>query len=214
MREIKKGVEPRQLTAYKIQPGAKYDGPEFTEVKNAVRDQLLKEQGHLCAYCMQRIKVTEMKVEHWRGQTRYPDCQLDFSNMLGCCMGNEGQKKKDQTCDTRKGDLDLKFSPAIPSHKIEDKIRYLGNGRVRSKDDDFDAQINEVLNLNYTRMVENRITALDEIQRALSKKPGTRSKGQIQALISTLSVPDGEDKLKPFVGVMLDYLEKRLQRAG
>jgi len=48
-----------------------------------------------------------MKIEHWHSQDRYEAEQLDYGNLLGACMGNEGKAHWDQHCDTRKGDRDL-----------------------------------------------------------------------------------------------------------
>lgn len=49
---IQKGKEPASLTAYKKQAHAYYDGCN----KDDIRENLLREQGYLCAYCMRRIE--------------------------------------------------------------------------------------------------------------------------------------------------------------
>jgi uncharacterized protein (TIGR02646 family) len=117
MLEIEKQKEPTVLTTYRTQPDAQYDGPEFTPVKAQIRLSLLAEQGYLCAYCMQRINEKNMKVKHWACQTAHPDKQLSYRNLLACCKGNEGSSPRDQTCDTKKGDSPLTYSPANSSHK-------------------------------------------------------------------------------------------------
>ena len=164
MLDITKSAEPKTLIEYRTQPDAQYDGPQFTPVKSEIREGLLQEQGHLCAYCMQRIKASKMKVEHWKSQSACPSRQLDYTNMLGCCMGNEGNPHKQQTCDTHKGDLPLKYNPAQLSYAVQSKMRYKGDGRVDSTDTEFTQQIESVLNLNQTRLVSNRVAVLDEIQ--------------------------------------------------
>jgi hypothetical protein len=68
MRAIAKRAEPAELVRYRAVPGAVYDGGDFTLVKDAIRRALLAEQGHLCAYCMQRISAETMKVEHWHSR--------------------------------------------------------------------------------------------------------------------------------------------------
>ncbi len=122
MRTIRKGREPRELREYRSLPGAHYDGPNFTPVKEKIRKQLLEEQGHLCAYCMQRIYKETMKVEHWHCQDRYPNEDLQYGNLLGVCQGNEGQRKQHETCNTRKKDEDLRYNPANPSHDVETMV--------------------------------------------------------------------------------------------
>lgn len=79
--------------------------------KNALNEQLLREQGYLCAYCMARITPENMNVEHW--QPRHPPSSkaedklrskelqmlsLDYKNMLAVCPGNEGKPKDFQPC--------------------------------------------------------------------------------------------------------------------
>ena len=90
---IKKGKEPKELIEYRTNKWNPYEKqsvePSFedmpTEIKDAIRRELLKEQGYLCAYCMRRIKsVEETKIEHWVPQEKLTKEQgLDYSNMLG-----------------------------------------------------------------------------------------------------------------------------------
>lgn len=213
MRDITKLSEPKALTAYRAQPDAQYDGPEFTPVKVEIRKGLLQEQGHLCAYCMQRIKAEKMKVEHWQSQKEYPLRQLDYSNLLGCCMGGEGKPRNQQTCDTRKGDLALKYNPAQRAHAIQSKVRYKGDGRIDSTDTDFNQQIDSVLNLNHKRLVSNREEVLEGVRQELARKPGRRSKSEILKLLEQVKKPGSDNQLKPFVGLLIDYLNKRLKKA-
>ena len=55
MIEIKKGREPDSLLQYRQQEGASYEEMDKS-VKEDLLDQLLQEQGHICAYCMKRIR--------------------------------------------------------------------------------------------------------------------------------------------------------------
>lgn len=54
MIRIKKGREPGKLLWYRQQDGASYEQMD-KEVREELIDQLLREQGHLCAYCMSKI---------------------------------------------------------------------------------------------------------------------------------------------------------------
>ena len=78
-----------------------YDDLEKTDIQ----ESLLEEQGALCAYCMCRIDKDNMKIEHWNPQSIAPNLSLDYQNMLGVCKGGEGNSKKFQHCDTKKGTL-------------------------------------------------------------------------------------------------------------
>ncbi|PTP19729.1 TIGR02646 family protein [Vibrio splendidus] len=213
MKKINKLIEPVALTQYRSQPTAIYDGPDFTTVKDDIRQKLLEEQGHLCAYCMARIKIGNMKVEHFAPQSLFPIQQLQYSNMLGCCKGNEGSPKPSHTCDTKKGNLILKYSPSISTHHIDSRVTYSGSGRILSRSEDFDSQLNTVLNLNQSRLKENRVAALEAVVADLGRKQGTRTKTEIQQYIAKYSSRDRNNKFHNYYGYILFDLQKRLKRA-
>jgi uncharacterized protein (TIGR02646 family) len=101
MRGIPKDREPFSLTEWRAASATDYDGyPD----KGTLRACLAREQRGICCYCLSRIRVESnaMKIEHWHSQDKHPAEQLDYSNLLGACMGNEGKRVKDQHCDTRK----------------------------------------------------------------------------------------------------------------
>lgn len=213
MRAIDKGREPQKLRQYRNQKGAKYDGANFTPVKERIREALLREQGALCAYCMQRITETTMKIEHWHCQTSYPNEQLVYKNLLGCCKGNEGESPRNQHCDTRKGDLDITLNPADPAHHTRLRIRYAGDGTIRSENRQFNNEINNVLNLNWSRLKSNRKSVVSAVMQVLSQRPGTRTKNEIRRLLAPWQRPNDQEELKEYCGVAIYYLEKRLARA-
>jgi uncharacterized protein (TIGR02646 family) len=214
VRAFTKGQEPVELTQYRAQPGAVYDGPQFTAIKAIIRLKLLQDQGCLCAYCMQRIEPTVMKVEHWHSQTRYPNEQLDFQNLLGCCQGNEGYPPEEQYCDTQKGDRDIAYNPANPAHHARLQIHYLGDGTIRSDDTTFDSQINSVLNLNHARLARlknNRGKVVDAVREGLNRQSGTRTKREIQQLLKTWKNPNANGELPEFCDVAIYFLQKKLR---
>lgn len=213
MRAIAKAAEPVRLTQYRAQPGAAYDGGNFTPVKEEICRALLVEQGHLCAYCMQRITSDSMKVEHWHSQKRYSSEQLIYRNMLGCCTGNEGKghSPKDQHCDTRKGDRDISINPADPAHHQRMMIRYAGDGTIRSDNAQFDTEIDSILNLNWTQLRRNRKSVFDAVIQALSHKPGPRTPGQVQSLIGRWTRRDADGRLPAYCDVAIYCLTKKLK---
>lgn len=212
MRSIQKGREPDELVRYRQQPDAEYDGPQFTPIKEAIREYLLSEQSHLCAYCMQRIHRESMKVEHWRCQDYHPNLQLDYKNLLGVCPGNAGQPQNQQTCDTRKGNQTLKYNPANPEHHIEDRVRYRGNGEIFSEELDFNKQIEEVLNLNHPRFKANRKAVFDAVCKVLGNRPGTRTATQIRKFLQDWTKSGANDQLPEYCGVAVYFLNKHLRQ--
>ena len=213
MRDITKRAEPASLTTYRAQPGAVYDGADFTPVKDDIRDGLLREQGFLCCYCMSRITARTMRVEHWHCQRSYLPEQLDYANMLGACPGNEGHPPPEQHCDVRKADSELALNPADPAHNVESRLRYLGDGTVASSDALFQQQIEAVLNLNMPLLKRNRKAVVTAIHKALARRPSTRTRGQIRRLLEAWSSQDGEGRLREFCGVAVFWLNKRLRRS-
>lgn len=216
MKSIQKRREPRALTAYRAQPDVRYDGDaSFTPVKEQTRQQLVTEQGYLCAYCMSRIYPThdQMKIEHWHCQEQHPNEQLNYNNMLGSCLGNEGQPPKLQTCDTRKGNAALKYNPANPQHHIDSQVKYQ-RGKITSDDVEFDIQLNQVLNLNHPRLIQNRNNVTLAISRWFGNKTGSRTVGQLQKELNEWLLPDSNGALREYCGVAIYLLNKRLNRTS
>jgi len=211
MRPIDKREAPSSLLRYRLQTGAVYDGPNFTPVKDDIRQQLLSEQGHLCAYCMRRIHADTMKIEHWHCQANYPAEQLIYANMLGVCPGNEGQPKANQTCDTYKGNNDLLYNPAYPTDHPRLEIYYDGTGKISSRNTVFDTQLNQILNLNWSRLKENRKGVLIAVMEVLGKKAGTCTRADLTALIAKWE-SSRHGMMHEYREVALYYLNKKLSR--
>lgn len=207
MRAIRKQNEPHSLTLHRNSQHASYDNYQD---KDRLRRSLVEEQQGICCYCMQRIQPHSegMKIEHWHCQTHYPVEELTYRNLLGACLGNEGQPFKEQTCDTRKGDQTLARNPADPTHPIEAFIRYLGNGRIESHDPVFDQQLNEVLNLNHPNLVSNRRAILDSFLGSLGQGSKTANFWQLK-----LSEWNGDNggQLREYCGAVVYWLKKRLR---
>jgi len=213
LRNIQKNHEPRCLAQHRCRAHSDYDNFDRNE-KDEVRLSLLLEQGGICAYCMQRIKseIGGMKIEHWRCQDRYSDDQLVYGNMLGVCMGGEGHPRRDQHCDTYKGNADFCSNPANPAHNVEAVIRYLGDGRIKANDAQLDRELNEVLNLNHPMLVNNRKAILISFQESLARV-GHLKAAAIRRHIDQWSQPF-QGNLQPFCMVVIYWLRKKLVRIG
>jgi uncharacterized protein (TIGR02646 family) len=208
MRNIQKKTEPRSLTTYRLQAGARYkDFPQ----KDELRQQLVEEQRGLCCYCQSRIRAEwdGMKVEHWQCQDNYPERCLDYSNMLGACRGGEGRPEHEQHCDSRKGNRDFRLNPADPTYDVERHLRFLGDGRITSDDADLDRELNDVLNLNSRYLEANRKKALEAFQQRLQR-------GRPLDAARELPRWDGSrpGELPEFAQVIVYYLRKKLRKAG
>lgn len=168
MLNITRLPEPPSLIAYRQQPNAEYDGPQFTPVKKHIRTQLLISQGYLCAYCMRRIidDQLETKVEHWKCQDNYPQNQLDYTNLFVVCLGST---QGNQHCDSSKGNQDITINPASSIKKVESLIKYTRLGDIYVDDDkEISKDLNVTLNLNDVRLKRNRKAIYDAITTKLS----------------------------------------------
>jgi uncharacterized protein (TIGR02646 family) len=205
MRTIQKGPAPASLTRHRQQPHADYNN--YAD-KAALRQALVAEQRGLCCYCQSRIRATpeEMKIEHWQCQADHPGRQLDFGNLHGACLGGHGRPEREQHCDTRKGNNGLCFSVCDPAHPVERQIKFLGNGRIESDDAVINNALNDVLNLNWTRLVINRKAVLDAFKQRLGK-------GNLN-VAQELKKWDGTNagELPEFAQVMVFWLKKRISR--
>ena len=210
MRAIHKGREPASLTEHRQRAHCDYDNyPD----KATLRDALVTEQRGLCCYCMGRIgsQPRRMKIEHWHSREHYQGEQLEYRDLLGACLGGEGQPRHQQHCDTRKGDRDLLWNPADPAHRIETRVRYEVDGSIRSDDNAFDAQIEDVLNLNLRFLMNARKGLLDGIlswwrqERARRRGPVPRARFQRERDRRVA----GTSELRPYSQVAAWWLEQR-----
>ena len=178
--------------------------------KNPIRAALVAEQNCLCAYCMGKIEAgrTKMKIEHFKSQKNYPQFQLDYDNMLGCCLGNEGKPKKQQNCDTYKGNKELSLNPSVKNDFEKMKIIYFEDGKISSGNDKFRKEIETVLNLNNAFLVGKRKEMIISAQVQLNKDKNPRKKQTIQRLIQQYL-----NEKKPYYGAAVYYLEKKLKNA-
>jgi len=219
MRGIRKSSEPIELVTYRAQPGSVYDGDLFTPVKSVLRKALLKEQGFLCAYCMSRITEDSASVEHWaprKGPYAEPAMELVYSNLLAVCAGNTDGNSH---CDESKKALRLLFNPANSEHHCQLKIRYLSDGKILSENSIFHEQMTnkgsgKVLNLNHPRLVANRKSIWNAMQKTLSRTQGSASKAKLEQLFRTWQDCDTNGHLQPYCDVARYYLDKRIAGVG
>jgi uncharacterized protein (TIGR02646 family) len=210
MRNITKGNPPASLTEYRQTTGANY---RDYEDKHTLRACLVSEQRGICCYCMQSIRpeVGSMKIEHWHSQDGHPGEELTYSNLLGSCMGGDGQRDSVRHCDTAKGNRGLSRNPANRDHHVEEVIRYLSNGTIASSDATFHDELGDVLNLNAAHLKNGRAAALHALQEMM-KKRGTLNKQRWEKLLGEWSGTSHTNDLQPFCGVIVYWIQKKLAR--
>lgn len=221
MIEIKKANEPKKLLLYRSEKEASYEEMD-AEVKKELLEALLREQGHICAYCMKKIPekrellqgVPKVAIEHWL--PRNPDSELDvgqgldYKNMMAVCSGNRGcGSKKNMTCDARKGNERIKVNPCEPN--TLQGITYTSSGLIQSSDEEINADLNERLNLNCEQvsLPENRKQALKALIDDVSRN---HAKGDISLYCRRKldKIREMQDPKLPFVGILIWWLERHI----
>ncbi len=138
---IEKNEEPQWLKDFKIKnPQANYDAEAFLPFHGKLREELVKEQQFLCAYCCGR--VTREKAHNEHIEPRHPKDgvshkSLDYDNIVASC-------NRKSSCGNRKGnefDEKLFISPLDP--QCESTFTYYPDGVVEG-----DAYTISLLNLN------------------------------------------------------------------
>lgn len=221
MIEIKKSREPAKLLRYRQQIGASYEQMD-KEVKDELLEKLIREQGHICAYCMRRIPerkhlatgVPPVTIEHWfpRNPENKEDIGqgLNYRNMFAVCSGNRScGSREGMTCDARRGNEPIKVNPCDAS--TLHGITYTSSGRIQSFDPVIDEDINERLNLNCEgiSLPENRKQVLQALLDDVRKHHGT---GDISLYCRRKleQLRSAEDYKMPYVGIMIWWLEKHV----
>ena len=221
MVRIKKRREPQELTKFKKKGYASYnslDSGEGAAVKRKIQESLCDEQFGLCAYCMTSICPDTMRIEHFIPQSD-SDLgaikSLDYKNMLGVCDGGERfnterrlSGNKNYSCDAHKGNKTLSLNPSVKEQFNQMKIYYSSNGKIHSdcRTVDFETELNDVLNLNVPRLVEQRKAAKQSVIHFI-KKHGRFTATQKNEKIKSLQTPrDG--RLPAFYAVSVFFLER------
>ncbi|WP_300389278.1 HNH endonuclease [Fusobacterium sp.] len=203
---IKKNRIPSSLVKYKQTINASFDNlPK--EVKDKLRTSLLKEQGYICAYCMKKLEddSSKVKIEHYIA--RNEENELDYNNLLAVCKGNEGEPFERQTCDTRKGNREVKINPQVNSDILT--IGYTSNGEIKSSNLDYQEDFDNILNLNDSfGLVKARREALNSLKRKLSKSKTHLKRDIIKRIYTRYSEAEIKES---YVGILLWYLQKRMR---
>lgn len=148
----------------------------------------------------------DSRIEHIKCREKYPEEELVYSNMVICCPG---AINSDFHCDKKKGTEDISFTPF--DQCFIDSLSYSSsNGKIKSSVSEWDTEIDKVLNLNNTLLKKNRLEVLDAVIHELKKKKSWR-KGTIDKLLASWNNLDDNGQLKPYNGIVVWYLRKKLK---
>ncbi len=159
----------------------KNDKSKSITTRTDMLNELLKEQQNLCAYCMSRIDKSNASIEHIIGQSYIDEKGVaigkqkdtDYDNMLAVCSGTFCQDN--QHCDKSRAKYQHK-EPLLyisPLNKPQmNYIKFSRNGKISCKinDKNIKNDLEKILNLNCTALVENRKKVKDAVYTSLIKK--------------------------------------------
>jgi uncharacterized protein (TIGR02646 family) len=213
MKNIQKGREPPALTQHR-QAGGSFEDPG--PWKHELRRALLREQGALCCYCMNRIELESLRIEHLRPQHEHRAQQLTHRNLLAACPGGQDNPTHEQRdirhCDVRKGASPLALDPVAG---VEHRVRYgFVEGRIFGADPEADRDLDQVLGLNAPHLRQLRRRVIEGLIARLRKKYSdkTWSRAALEREIARWSSRDGHE-FRPFCQVAVEFLRKQLPKA-
>jgi len=155
--------------------------PKIT-IRTDILEDLLREQGYICAYCMKTISLEKSQIEHIIGQSYIDEEKKEigkledtnYENMLAVCQGNFCEKETH--CDSSRSKYQdkrplLSISPLNQSDMNSIKFTQSGvvyYGELDAKTD-MNYDLSTVLNLNCTSIQEKRKRIVQAIKFLLSK---------------------------------------------
>lgn len=188
---IEKQKEPEWLREFKRKnPGADYDSDNFTEHRQELKRELLREQKYLCAYCCCKIDMEKSHNEHI--EPRHPkngvsNKSLDYQNLVASCYGFQGEK----TCGFKKeNEYDEEQFVSPLDIECEDRFKYYPNGTIEG-----DTYTIELLNLNSYRLKKAREAVYETI-------------AELDEETIRLIYDEDSEKLEPFMNVVKWYLKQ------
>ncbi|MCM1140059.1 MAG: hypothetical protein NC453_15945 [Muribaculum sp.] len=210
MIKVDKTKEPASWTKHRLTPGAKY------EATDDLRASLLKDQGYICAYCMRRIPVKDngtnesSRIEHIKPQSVIPQEEtMGYGNMVICCPGASVSTDNDLThCDRHKGETQMSLSPL--DKNFIDTLSYGNDGAIKSSSNQWDSELNTILNLNLDILKRNRKKVLEDLIRTLKSKGWDKT--NLEKIYMAFSTKDKEGKRKEYCGIVLWYVAKKLRQ--
>lgn len=211
MRTIEKTQAPLSFRRH-AQQGGGYS--EYKETDDA-RHALLKEQGHICCFCMQRIGVRSMKIAHWAPQSVHRDRDMDWSNLMAACPGGDGDREAVKHCDTAQGDTPIKLNPADRTQRSERLVRYGVDGRVWSEDAEINKDLDKTLNLNHAALLNKRAAVWSAFVSRMEKfknRDGQWMPDAVERELEEWLRYDKHGMLREFCQVVIYQLEKKSRR--
>ena len=175
MRGSAKGDEPPELRDWKAEQRRNGIEPEYRNLQDpergATEKSLFAEQTGQCVYCGREISLDRKQHyhrEHFRPQAKYPDLQLDYTNLFLSC-GPDGDREARNSCGHYKGnwfDEDCHIPP-VPEVCTE-RFRFRSSGHIFGDGSPEANKMIGALNLNHHGLVKERRDMIEALDDALN----------------------------------------------
>lgn len=166
MKHIEKQAEPQLFSEWKAMANEEWQ-PTYSalggELKKAVKQALMVEQGFICCYCERRLSDNDSHIEHFRPQSDPSVDPLDYSNMLCSCQ-NRLKKGEPRHCGNLKDKwFDEKLLVSPLDSTCEEQFAFLGDGSIKStfEQDQAASETIRKLGLNCSKLKALRKSAID-----------------------------------------------------
>jgi uncharacterized protein (TIGR02646 family) len=186
-----------------------------SDAKAELRVSLLEEQGHICGYTMMRISRAERgHVEHIFAQSRSPDLQIAYSNMVYCHPG-DGAPRCSYGAHCKDG-RDVSREPFVSPLDESCEVRFAFDmtGAVKARDaSDVPATTTiEILRLNDQELKTARLAATRQYP-IFKRARAPLSAAEARKLASSVMDRNADGRFPAFAvavhQVVLKYAESR-----
>ncbi|MGF6094013.1 hypothetical protein [Pseudomonas sp. 18175] len=225
MRSIKKGAEPRALIEWRREnrdtPHNLYYGKGSSFPSEPVRQALLKEQFHLCAYTLRRLPTASecqakgqgtqfsCHIEHLLPQKHHKGQSTAYANLVACYPSSQTKVACGYGA-VAKEDYDSGQQPFVSplTANIEHQFSYSSDGYIEGLTPQAIATI-DVLKLNHPTLVNNRAAVI----RGRLKPRGTPiSASAARRLAAEVDTADSQHCLPEYCLALKQQAERHARR--
>jgi uncharacterized protein (TIGR02646 family) len=166
-----------------------------SEVREAVKKSLVKEQGGLCCYTGHRVTPETSHIEHLKPQAQCVDHEdTDYGNLLAAYPGpNKSRQEYGAHVKDAWYNKDAFISPLKPD--CESRFHFRGNGKITAANTTDQPAITTIqkLSLDHSQLVKLREARIQEIlfEENLTTK-------NIERLVAAMDKPDGNGNFYEF----------------
>lgn len=225
MKSIRKGAEPRALIEWRRvnrdAPHNLFYGKGSTFPSEAVRQALLKEQFHLCAYTLRRLPTAvecqardhgtqfSCHIEHIIPQKhQQADSNIAYKNLVACYPSSQSKVACGYGA-VEKADYNTVTKPFVSplTANIERQFRYSRDGYVEGLTPEAIATV-EVLKLNHPTLVNDRAAV---IKGRLKPRGTPISAATARRLADDVVKPDAQHCLPEYCLALKQQAERHAQ---